>query len=130
MPKEVALFDLPDPEWIELLRKEVGKGRTITAVASSVGMKRCSLSLLLSGGYPARLDKVSAKYAARVVALYKDQVLCPHLRAGISREECRAFAAAPMSISDPHKLRHHRACARCPLNPLMLTDQNEVKNAV
>lgn len=130
MPRQVALFDLPDPEWIDLLRQEVGKGRTITAVADSIGMKRCSLSLLLSGGYPARLDKVSSKYAAKVVALYKDQVLCPHLNSGISREACRAFAGAPMSISDPNKLRHHRACARCPLNPLLPTNQNEVTNAV
>lgn len=127
MPKEVALFDLPDPEWIELLRAEVAKGRSKTDVAREIGMPRPSLSLLLSGNYPARLDRKTRNFAAKVVSIYKDQVLCPHLRAGISREECRAFAAAPMSISDPNKLRHHRACARCALNPLKPND--EVKDA-
>lgn len=128
MPKQVALFDMPDPEWIGLLRAEVAKGRTITAVGLEVGIPRPSLSLLLSRNYPAKLDRKTRLYAAKVVALYKDQVLCPHLNAGISREQCRAFAGAPMSISDPNKLRHYRACARCPLNPL--TPKNEVSDAV
>jgi len=73
--------------------------------------------MLLSGTYPARLDKVSAKFGSKIMAKYRSQVLCPYLLTGISAEECRAFAVAPMSTSNPEKLRHWRACRRCPNNP-------------
>lgn len=129
MPKEVSLIDLPEPEWITLLRAEVAKpGKTITIVAREIGMPRPSLSLLLSGSYPAKLNKVTEKFAAKVVRTYSHQVLCPHLRAGISDEACLGFANAPMSMSSPEKLRHYRACQRCPLNPVMLN--SEVKDVV
>lgn len=129
MREQVTLLDLPEPEWITLLKAEVGKpGKTITIVAREIGMPRPSLSLLLSGNYPAKLNKVTAKFAAKVIRTYQHQVLCPHLRAGISDEACFAFANAPMSMSSPEKLRHYRACQRCPLNPIMLNA--EVKDAV
>ena len=129
MPREVSLINLPDPEWIELLRAEVAKpGRTITGVAKEIGMPRPSLSFLLSGKYPAKLNKKTEKFAAKVVRIYRHQVLCPHLRSGISDEACLGFANAPMSMSSPEKLRHYRACQRCPLNPVMLN--SEVKDAV
>lgn len=129
MREQVTLLDLPELEWIALLRAEVAKpNKTITDVAREIGMKRPSLSLLLSGNYPAKLNKVTEKFAAKVMRLYRHEVLCPHLRQGISDEACFAFANAPMSMSSPEKLRHYRACQRCPLNPVMLN--SEVKNAV
>lgn len=74
--------------------------------------------MLLSGTYPAQsLDLVARKHGARIVRIYRNQVLCPHLNHGIGAEECRAFALAPMSISNPEKLRHWRACQGCALNP-------------
>lgn len=107
-----------EPEWLALLRHEVAKRGSIAAVAAEIGMPRPSLSMLLSGTYPAKLDKVTRKYARKVFARYRDQVRCPHLRRGIGAAECRAFAAAPMSTSNPEKLRHWRACNACPQNPL------------
>ncbi|MCB1363602.1 MAG: DDE-type integrase/transposase/recombinase [Rhodobacteraceae bacterium] len=35
----------------------------------------------------------------------------------LGAEECRDFARAPMSTSNPEKLRHWSACRRCALNP-------------
>lgn len=117
---QAPLMPLPDPEWLQILRIEVEKpGATIASVAASVGMKRTALSMLLSGKYPAKLDKVSAKFGAAVLARYRDQVLCPHLRRGIGPAECLAHASAPMSTSSPVKIAQWSACRRCPLNPTM-----------
>ncbi len=114
---------LPDPDWIELLRGQIAAGRTITSVADEIGMKRPSLSMLLRGCYPARLDKVSRKWRAAVVARYGAGVACPHLRRAIPEPECRALAAAPMSTSDPERLRQWAACRACALNPLAVRKQ-------
>ncbi|MDR5655222.1 hypothetical protein [Ruixingdingia sedimenti] len=109
---------MPEPEWIGLLRAEVGKGKSISQIARETGMARPSLSMLLSGTYPAQsFDLVTRRHGQRVLQLYRDQVLCPHLHAAIPIDACRAHAAAPMSTSSPEKLRHWRACRRCPLNP-------------
>lgn len=112
-------LDLPEPEWISLCRAEVAKGKTISQVARECGMPRSSLSMLLSGGYPAQsLDLVTRKYGQKIAKLYRDAVLCPHLHRSIPSDECQAHAAAPMTASLPEKLRQYRACRRCPLNPL------------
>lgn len=107
-------LDLPEPEWLILLRQEQAKGKSVSQIARETGMARPSVSMLLSGTYPARsLDLVTRKFGAAVVKLYRDQVLCPHLHRGIAATECAAFACAPMSTSNPDKLRHWRACQRC-----------------
>jgi hypothetical protein len=112
-------LDLPEPEWIGLCRAEVAKGKTISQVARECGMPRSSLSMLLSGDYPAQsLDLVTRKYGQRIVQIYRDAVICPHLHRSIPSDECRAHAEAPMTTSRPEKLRQWRACRRCPLNPL------------
>ena len=109
--------DLPDPEWVQLLRTEVAKRRSIAAVARDIDMPRPSLSMLLAGTYPAGLDKVSAKYAAKVISLFRGQVLCPHLRKGIGIDVCKGHAAAPMMMSSPDQLKFWAACRACPQNP-------------
>lgn len=116
---QARLIELPDPEWVQILRAEVERpGATIAGVAASVGMKRTALSMLLSGKYPAKLDKISAKFAGTVLRRYRDQIHCKHLGRGIGADECRAHATAPMSTSNPEKLAQWSACRRCPLNPL------------
>lgn len=110
--------DLPEPEWVALLRAEQARGRSVSEIAREAGIARSSLSMLLSGTYPAQsLDIATRKHGARVVRLYRGQIACPHLTRAISAEDCRAFATAPMSTSSPDKLRHWRACRQCPLNP-------------
>lgn len=111
-------LELPDPEWLVLLRQEQGKGKSVSQIARETGMARPSVSMLLSGTYPARsLDLVTRKFGAQVIKLYRDQILCPHLRRGLGLAECQAFAAAPMSVSNPEKLKHWRACRDCPQRP-------------
>lgn len=112
-------LELPEPEWIGLLRAERANGKSVSQIARETGMARPSLSMLLSGSYPAQsLDLVTRKHAARVVQIYRDQVLCPHLRTGIAIAACRTHASAPMSTSDPDRISHWRACRNCPRNPL------------
>lgn len=109
-------IDLPDPEWLILLRQQQANGKSVAQIAREIGVPRPSVSMLLSGTYPARsLDLVTRKHGAAVIRLYRDQVLCPHLRRGLTPSECQAFARAPMSTSNPDKLQHWRACQRCPL---------------
>lgn len=115
----MSLIALPDPEWVELLRAEARKGKSIAEIAREVGMARPSVSMLINGTYPAKsLDLVTRKHGATVVRTYRNQMLCPHLHRGISAEDCRRFASAPMSMSNPEKLRHWGACRVCPINPL------------
>lgn len=110
---------LPEPEWIALCRAELEKGKSVSQIARETGLARSSLSMLLSGTYPAQsLDLASRKHAGRIVKLYRGQVLCPHLRRGLSADQCRAHASAPMSTSDPDQIAQCRACRRCPENPL------------
>ena len=109
---------MPDPEWLALLKDEQAKGKSVSQIARETGMARPSVSMLLSGTYPAQsLDLVTRKHGARIVRIYRDQVLCPHLNRGIGAAECASFAAAPMSTSNPEKLSHWRSCRRCHLNP-------------
>lgn len=111
-------LDLAEPEWLILLRSEKQKGKSVSRIAAETGMARSSVSMLLSGTYPAQsLDLVTRKHGAQVVKVYRDQVLCPHLRRGISAEECQSFASAPLSASNIARMRHSEACRGCPLNP-------------
>lgn len=119
----MSLIDLPNPEWIELLRAEAAKGKPIAQIAREVGMARPSVSMLINGTYPAKsLDLVTRKHCQAVMQRYRDQMMCPHLRRGISAEDCRAFATAPMSTSNPEKLKHWGACRACTINPTKGTE--------
>lgn len=113
---------LEDPEWIGLLKAEAAKGRSVSEIARECGIARSSLSMLVRGVYPAEsLDLATRKHGARVTRLYRGQVLCPHLQRGISSAVCRSFASAPLSVSNPDRMRHQRACRACPLNPELPT---------
>lgn len=108
-------LELPDPEWLSLLKAERAKGRSVAEIARECGMARPSVSMLIAGTYPAQsLDLVTRKHGAKVLRLYRGQVLCPHLRRGIPPDECAALSKAPMSTSSPTKLAQWRACQRCP----------------
>ena len=112
-------LDLAEPEWLTLLRDEQRRGKSISQIARETGMARPSVSMLLSGTYPAQsLDLVARKHGHRIMRIYRDQVPCPHLHRGLGAEECRSYASAPMSTSNPEKLRHWRACRQCPHNPV------------
>jgi len=111
-------LDLPELEWVRLLREQRSKGKTVSQIARECDIPRPSISMLISGTYPARsLDLATRRHGARVVRLYRDRIMCPHLHEGITAEACQVFATAPMSTSNPDRLRHWAACRSCPLNP-------------
>lgn len=112
-------LDWPEPEWLALLRAERARGKSVSQIARETGIARSSVSMLLAGKYPAKsLDCKTRKQGLQITRVYRDQVLCPHLRHGIGDETCRSHATAPMSMSDPDSLRHWAACRRCPQNPV------------
>ncbi len=130
MPRQLSLMTLPDPAWLDVLRAEAAKpGRPKAAIAAELGVSRTAVSLLCAGKYSAKTDKVAAKIAPKIMQLYANRVWCPHLREAIAGTACAGFHSAPMSMSDPAKLRHWRACRACPQNPSN-QQKAEVKHAV
>jgi len=127
--RQMNLMTLADPKWVEVLRAEAEKPkRTKQAIANELGVSRTAISLICDGKYSARMDKVSAKIAPKVMALYACKVWCPHLRADLTPDACRHHATEAMPKSDPAKLRHWVACRNCPHNPV--SEKTEVKDAV
>ena len=125
--RQESLMPLADPAWIEMLRAEAAKpGRTKAEIGRELGISCTAVSLICKGDYSAKLDKVSRKVAGKVMALYGQQVWCPHLRAAITPGACEDHRTAPMAMSDPAALKHWVACRGCPQNPA----REETANAV
>ncbi|QQM32786.1 helix-turn-helix transcriptional regulator [Martelella lutilitoris] len=123
--RQEQLMPLPDPDWIETLRAEAEKpGRTKAAIAKELGISRPAVSLICAGKYTARLNKVGVKIAAKVMALYGRKVWCAHLRTSISNDQCRENHNAPMTMSDPVRLKQWAACHACPLNPKNMEEES------
>ena len=117
---------MPDPKWLEVLRAEASRPRvTKQSIANQLGISRTAVSLLIDGKYTAKTDKVSKKIANKVMALYADKVWCPHLRNELSPKACRHHATAPMSNSDPAKLKHWAACRTCSHNPVIFNENQK-----
>ena len=126
MPTERPLIPAEEPEWITILREQVGRpGATITSVAAEIDMSRPALSMVLTGSYPARMDRVTRRYAAAVIARYRGAVACPHLRRSLTQAECAQIAGQPLSTSNPERLRQWRACQTCALSPFNATPEAE-----
>lgn len=127
--RQASLMPLPDPSWVDVLRAEAEKpGRSKQAIANELDISRTAVSLLIAGKYTARMDKVSAKIAPKVMALYSNQLWCPHLRASIGPGVCASHHTAPMTMSDPDKLKQWAACRGCSQNPE--NQQSEVSDVV
>ncbi|MCW5711295.1 MAG: MarR family transcriptional regulator [Shinella sp.] len=120
---------LPAPDWLATLRDEAAKdGRTKQDIANELGVSRTAISLLCSGKYTAKMDKVARKIAPLVMARYANRVWCPHARASITAAACEGHRTAPMAMSDAVALRQWAACRSCPQNPE--NQISEVNNAV
>lgn len=128
--RQPSLISLVDPAWIDLLRAEAAKpDRSKQAIANELGVSRTAVSLICAGKYSAGMNKVQAKLAPKVMALYGQQVWCPHLRDAIAPGVCEGHRTAPMAKSDPDKLKQWLACRSCPQNPENLKPK-EKANAV
>lgn len=98
--------------WLDILRHEAAR-TSVADVARRIGYARPSVSLVLNGRYPGG----TAKIAARVVAVFCDRILCPHLERDLAQEDCAAFRSRPVPQSDPAEFRHWNACQVCSFNP-------------
>ncbi|WP_320200518.1 MarR family transcriptional regulator [Agrobacterium sp. rho-13.3] len=128
--RQASLMPLVDPAWVDVLRAEAAKpDRSKQVISEELGVSRTAISLICAGKYSAGMNKVQAKLAPKVMALYGQQVWCPHLRDAIAPGICVTHHTAPMAKSDPTKLKHWLACRQCPQNPEN-QKKAEVKNAV
>lgn len=94
--------------WLDLLRAEAER-TSMRSVAARLGYSPTTISLVLSGKYPGRPDKI-----AKAVLAQLDVVTCPYLRQNLPQVECQRIAHAPAPTHHPMKLSHWRACQGCP----------------
>ena len=95
-------------KWMDLLIGAVSKSN-ILEVANKLGYSRTTVSLVLSGKYQGKTDKV-AKKVLEVFAI----VQCPFLQTEITLKECANFAHCKAPTHNPNKMQHWRYCQRCP----------------
>ncbi|MCA8059442.1 helix-turn-helix domain-containing protein [Burkholderia cepacia] len=101
-----------DPDWLAMLREAVA-ATTQTEVARQLGRSKSTVSLVLSGKYPGKTDRV----AARVLKTF-GQVQCTHTGQQISLTVCVSFANRRAPLNNPMELSHWRTCRNCPLRPV------------
>lgn len=101
---------MADLTWMAMLKEQV-EARSITAVAADLGVSRTAVSLVLSGKYPGRTDKM----AARIVDVFS-RVRCPYSGGLVSPAEC-AQRAGKMPMGSPGTLRWWRMCQECEHKP-------------
>lgn len=101
---------MADMTWMAMLKEQVD-ARSITAVAADLGVSRTAVSLVLSGKYPGRTDKM----AARIVDVFS-RVRCPYSGGLVSPAEC-AQRAGKMPMGSPGALRWWRMCQECENKP-------------
>lgn len=93
--------------WLAILKQAV-EATSMTAVASKLDVSRTTISLVLSGKYPAKTDKIAAK----VLDMFA-RITCIHTGAEITHAECRALSTSAVPTSSPQAMRHWRACQSC-----------------
>lgn len=93
--------------WKNLLNQAV-EAANITQVAARLAMSRTAISLVMSGNYPAKTDKI----AARVLDVY-GRVSCPFLGVEIVQAECRAQRSSAVPTSSPRAMQFWRVCQGC-----------------
>lgn len=93
--------------WQTLLNQAVAASN-ITQVAARLSVSRTTISLVMSGNYPAKTDKI----AARVLDVY-GRVACPFLNADIVQADCRAQRSSAVPTSSPRAMQYWRACQGC-----------------
>lgn len=100
-------------DWLDLLRQAIDTDpRGAAGVADALDISRTAVSLVASGKYPARTDKIADK----VLAVY-DRLDCSHTGEAVTRLDCRAAALRPAPTSSPRDMRHWRACQGCQHKP-------------
>lgn len=99
-------------DWLKLLQEAV-TASSQTAIAERLGVSRTTVSLVLSGKYPGKTDRV----ADRVLRVF-GQVQCTHTGQTISLTVCVSYASRRAPLNNPLELSHWRTCRSCPLRPV------------
>lgn len=97
--------------WIDVLRNAI-TASSQAKVAKLLGYSHTTVSLVLSGKYAGKTDRV----AARVMHVF-GQVKCKHTAEAISLTVCLQFAARRAPLNNPQLLSHWRTCQSCPNRP-------------
>jgi hypothetical protein len=98
-------------DWMSLLRDAVARSSR-QAVADTLEVSRTTVSLVLSGRYLGKTDRV----AARVIRVL-GQIRCPYNGAMIAPSFCHELTARRPPINNPSKLSNWRTCQSCPHHP-------------
>lgn len=102
--------------WLQILAQQVAKSASQADVARELGISQTSLSLVLSGKYPASTDAMERK----ILAIYGTggKVNCPALgqiepgKCATNWEQAKKLG---VRVSNPAKLRLFKTCLRCSL---------------
>ncbi|VVE15236.1 regulatory protein, LacI [Pandoraea anapnoica] len=95
------------PNWLERLRAAVEK-ESATEIAKRLKVSRTSVSLLLSGKYPGKTDRMQARVLTSLCA-----VECPHTGKVLSLDDCHEIAMRRMPMNKPFEMPQWRACRVC-----------------
>ena len=96
--------------WMEILKAAIAAdGQNKTAVR--LGYSPTTISLVMSGRYLGKTDKV----AARVINVLA-KVHCPYLDQQIDMSICTDTAQGQVPTHNPSKMQHWRACQTCIFN--------------
>ncbi|AOJ13174.1 MULTISPECIES: helix-turn-helix domain-containing protein [Burkholderia] len=98
--------------WLVLLREAVFVSSQAD-VARKLDLSRTTISLVLSGKYPGKTDRV----AARVLRVF-GQVKCTHTAELVTPTVCLDFAARRPPVNNPLALSHWRTCQTCTHRPV------------
>ncbi len=104
------------PDWLELLKAEIAH-TSITKTAQRLAFGRSTISMVVSGKYPAKTDEIAAQ-VRRVLG----RVKCPYQEKELSTQECQRIAGLPRPQGNPSGLRQWVACQGC-------VNNQEVKHA-
>jgi hypothetical protein len=99
-------------EWMMVLRNAVA-AKSVTEVAKRLRYSHPTVSLVLSGKYLGKTDRV----AARVMQVF-GQVTCPHTGVETTLTVCLDFATRRAPLNNPLELNHWRTCQSCPNRPI------------
>lgn len=110
-------------DWLQLLRHAVENSSRVK-VAKELGVSRASISMLLSGKYEGKPDRM----ATRIVARYGDgYIRCPHLGAPLLVADCKSWRTRPQPMSSHAALKHWLACRDCPVGATLTSPPRQPK---
>lgn len=113
-----------EAEWVTVLRGEVGR-TSQRQVAKRLGVSAASISLVLSGQYPASTEALEQRVRGELMS---ECVECPVL-GEIDRRWCLDWQQKPFAATNPMRVKVWRACrSGCPNSRLVQQFGKEERN--